>query len=461
MVTLEYLDDERTKLWKEVESLKESLPNAIESLKRADKEGLAAISQKIDELKAELAAVKDIANAKTPEDVATAHRAAEEAVSAKGNIVAIATEIAQIKAKLPDVNKTSKVIQGRDTATEASAQKIEEFRQKSEAAANAASSFLADLNQKKATIDQSLTASSTAANTATANAQEVTNLKTRAGEEYSEIEAARAKIEELKNTLNNLSEQYKKQIKETADSFAKVHSEYLEKYGTFLGEEQARVAKLEEEINSLLPGATSVSLAMAFDERKKAVQKNKGWWAALLIASALFIAGFGWWSLATTTTSQPITAIPIRLVIIAAFIILEEFARRNYNISTRLAEAYAYKEAIAKSYLGFKKELQDIDAAGRDDKSGGNSLSILARTFLDKLEDEPGKRVFDKERPAITLAQALSRISSTSRDESSGVDAAKVSDALALVFSRASWPLVAMVFIVAIAGCFITYLIVK
>ena len=461
MVTLEYLDDERTKLWKEVESLKESLPKAIESLKSADKEGLATVSQKIDEMKAELAAVKDIANAKTPEDAATAHRAAEEAVTAKGNVVAIATEIAQIKAKLPDINKTAKVIQGRDTATEASAQKIEEFRQKSEAAANAASSFLADLNQKKATIDQNLTASSTAANTATANAQEVTNLKTRAGEEYSEIEAAKAKIEELKDTLNNLSEQYKKQIKETAGSFAKVHSEYLEKYGAFLGEEQARVAKLEEEINSLLPGATSVSLAMAFDERKQAVQKNKWWWAALLIASALFIAGFGWWSLATATASQPITAIPIRLVIIAAFIILEEFARRNYNISTRLAEAYAYKEAIAKSYLGFKKELQDIDAAGRDDKSGGNSLSILARTFLDKLEDEPGKRVFDKERPAITLAQALSRISNASQDESSGVDAAKVSDALASVFSRVSWPLVAMVLIVAIAGCFITYLLVK
>ena len=461
MVTLEYLDDERTKLWKEVESLKESLPKAIESLKSADKEGLVAVSQKIDEMKAELAAVKDIANAKTPEDAATAHRAAEEAVTAKGNVVAIATEIAQIKAKLPDINKTAKVIQGRDTATEASAQKIEEFRQKSEAAANAASSFLADLNQKKATIDQNLTASSTAANTATANAQEVTNLKTRAGEEYSEIEAAKAKIEELKDTLNNLSEQYKKQIKETAGSFAKVHSEYLEKYGAFLGEEQARVAKLEEEINSLLPGATSVSLAMAFDERKQAVQKNKWWWAALLIASALFIAGFGWWSLATATASQPITAIPIRLVIIAAFIILEEFARRNYNISTRLAEAYAYKEAIAKSYLGFKKELQDIDAAGRDDKSGGNSLSILARTFLDKLEDEPGKRVFDKERPAITLAQALSRISNASQDESSGVDAAKVSDALASVFSRVSWPLVAMVLIVAIAGCFITYLLVK
>lgn len=461
MATIEYLDDERTKLWKEVESLKATLSKTVETLKQADSEGAAALTQKIDELKTELVSVKDIANAKTPEDAATAHRAAEEAVTAKENIVAIAAEIAQIKAKLPDVNKTSKVIQGRDTATEASAQKIEEFRQKSEAAANAASSFLADLNQKKATIDQSLTASSTAANTATANAQEVTNLKTRAGEEYSEIEAARAKVEELKETLNNLSEQYKKQVKETAENFTKVHSEYLEKYGAFLGEEQARVAKLEEEINGLLPGATSVSLAVAFDERKKAVQKNKWWWAALLILSALFIAGFGWWSLACATASQPVTAIPLRLVIIAAFIILEEFARRNYNVSTRLAEAYAYKEAIAKSYLGFKKELQDIVAAGKDDKQGGNSLSILARTFLDKLEDEPGKRVFDKERSAVTMSQALAQIVNTNSGESGGLDAAKISEAVASISNRVSWPLVVMVLIIACAGCFITYLLIK
>ena len=41
MATLEYLDDERTKLWKEVESLKAELadlPFTLDSVKRADKQ---------------------------------------------------------------------------------------------------------------------------------------------------------------------------------------------------------------------------------------------------------------------------------------------------------------------------------------------------------------------------------------------------------------------------------------
>ena len=175
----------------------------------------------------------------------------------------------------------------------------------------------------------------------------------------------------------------------------------------------------------------------------------------MLIVSAGGIVGFGLWSLSLISATQSLSAIPVRIVIIAGLVIIEEFARRNYNVSSRLAEAYAYKEAIAQSYVGFKKELADIDLPPRPEGEVIKSIAVLAETFLQKIGDEPGKKVFDKERPALGVVQAISKISG--QDEPVA-DKAQIVATATTFLSKVSWPIVALVTVIAVAGCIITWL---
>lgn len=270
------------------------------------------------------------------------------------------------------------------------------------------------------------------------------------------MSAARQRIQELRAAFDELKERQDAVFSESKETLGDLNSVNQSRFDSLYTTSEKRIKELEDYINKLLPGATSLSLSSAFESRKTAVEKNKWWWATLLIVSALSIVGFGMWSLHTISTTQTLSAVPIRIVIIAGLVIIEEFARRNYNVSSRLAEAYAYKEAIAQSYVGFKKELVDIDLPPRRAEDSVKSIAVLADTFLQKIGDEPGKKVFDKERPALGVVQAISRISG--QDEPTTESKAQIVATATTFLSRVSWPIVALVTVLAVAGCIITWL---
>jgi len=211
-----------------------------------------------------------------------------------------------------------------------------------------------------------------------------------------------------------------------------------------------------KEIETLLPGATSAGLASAFADRKRDIQKNQKWWAFLLIGSAIGIVGFGGFSL-TSWGSQIGLASSFagRVVIIAGLILLEEFARRNFNIISRLAESYAYKEALAKSYFGYKKQMEEIPMPTNQNGESIMGHSVLMKTFLEKLEDEPGKHVFDKEKQIIGPGAIIDKLSPNNKDGATGEALQELSKGNLL--AKISWPIVAVVAIFAIAACVIAY----
>lgn len=126
MATNEYLDEERVKLWKEVDDLKKALSNAVEKLSAADQANAKRIDDASTTIQQNLEAVKSVAEAKTPEDVMTARRAAQDAVLAKEEIKKILDEAAaDLKGDLPLAKKAFKAIKDRDSVSEASAAQIE------------------------------------------------------------------------------------------------------------------------------------------------------------------------------------------------------------------------------------------------------------------------------------------------------------------------------------------------
>ena len=152
---------------------------------------------------------------------------------------------------------------------------------------------------------------------------------------------------------------------------------------------------LKANIESLLPGATSASLASAFGARKKSFKWPKRFWTALFICS---IGGFmivGWY----VFRQQNITSITEffmyalkKTPILVAIILLAEFARRQYNITLRLEEDYGYKEVLSRSFEGYRKQMEEIA------QSPDTPVSKLSGNLLEAMAQQPG-RLIDKEKP--------------------------------------------------------------
>lgn len=455
-VTINYLNEERVKLWMEIDAIKKALEEAVAKLSQTDKATISSIQTQGQNLETKIAAVKQIADEKTPEDVQTASRAAQEVVKIKTAVQAVQREAEEYRSRLNAAKNALNRINGIADNSDAANKAIEESRAKVLAAVKSIDSFIAQFSEKKTLIDDMISKISAAASSSTDKAQDIANLKAQAGNAASEVSASRQKLQELQASFEELQEKQASVFNESKEKFDSLKEENQSRFDKlYLGSEK-RIKELEEQINTLLPGATSLSLSSSFGMRKEAVEQNKWWWAMLLVMSAGAIVCFGLWSLARITANQSLSALPNRIIIVAGLVIIEEFARRNYNVCSRLAEAYAYKEAIAKSYVGFKNELAEIDLPSRTEGEIIKSISVLAETFLQKLGDEPGKKVFDKERPALGVVQAISKMSG---QEELVSDKTQVVATATRFLSKISWPLVVLVSVLAIAGCVVVWLL--
>jgi len=182
-----------------------------------------------------------------------------------------------------------------------------------------------------------------------------------------------------------------KLIAETAEEKDKRVKEYEKQLKNLT----TQYIELREKIEKLLPGATSASLASAFENRKNSFQYPKKLWAVLQIVSVFLLIGAGYLIFSKTEINSfgdLIFFIFKRSPIIAAIIFLEEIARRNRNIALRLDEDYGYKEVLSRSFEGYKKQMEEID------QQSNMAVSTLSTNLLDAMAKEPG-RLIDKEKP--------------------------------------------------------------
>lgn len=450
-ITIDYLNEERVKLWGEITTLKQALTDAIAKLSQTDKATVSSLQSINQSLEEKIALVKRIADEKTPEDVQTASKAAQDVVKMKAEVEGLYKATGDTRDRLAGAQKALKRIQAISENSNVAGEEIERNKARVGEAAKTIDGYLAQINDRKSTIDNLLSKIDVALRTSTEKSQDVANLRTQVSSAASEISVTKESLQELKEALLGLREEQEKTLNSSRQSFEQLSTDNQSRFDKLFANSEKRINELADAINGLLPGATSVALGTAFNTRKREVGRNKWWWALLLISAALCIVGFGLFSLKQVVATQSLTMIPVRIVVIAGLVIIEEFARRNYNVCSRLSEAYGYKEAIATSYLGFKNELSGIDMPKPEDAEKTPSISALAEVFIAKLGDEPGKKVFDKERPALGLTQVISKMSSAGEDPAT--DKVQLVTTAASALSKVSWPLVALIAILSVAGC--------
>jgi len=194
-----------------------------------------------------------------------------------------------------------------------------------------------------------------------------------------------------KNEKGENSGGIRDEIAKTKDSFDEAFNDYKKKSDA-----------LFNEIESLLPGATSAGLTDAYKERLEACQIAKRRYTgafyisigvlALLVCFSDSIMSHLWDSQLLLGAGLGQRALA-KLFLVAPLIWIASFTSNRSNEMTRLAEEYGHKKALAQSYYGFKKqveELQKKDTALAEGllRAAIESLAYNASNSLEKAKRE-------------------------------------------------------------------------
>ncbi len=159
-------------------------------------------------------------------------------------------------------------------------------------------------------------------------------------------------IEEEKNENWDITKEWQKWYKEKLD---KLYSDKNKEYW-----------ELKNQIEWLLPGATSAWLSSAYKEMKDSFNLSNIFWN-LMFFLTLWIAIYLWkdikvWENLEKTILNIISHLPFILPLIW----LAFFSSKQQSQNKRLQQEYAHKESLAKSFEWYKKQ---IDGLWEDDKS--------------------------------------------------------------------------------------------
>lgn len=289
-------------------------------------------------------------------------------------------------------------------------------------------------------IDNSKATSEAALNSINEMLKSATHARTRAETAQKEAESFSTKASELAVSVtesHGASTQHSSEIQTllaeaqaNQANLAKV-LDHLKKSDEIAGGYEARVEKLIDEletlnkrVESLLPGATSAGLASSFNQQKaRFVAPQKRWlnmfvWCMvglIIIALPSFIAAvFGNFITAyfgkdifgqsmNSTWDSTFRNLAMRLPIVIPLVWLAIYAGRNYMLSLRLEEDYAYKEAISTAFEGYKREMKEIVAV---DTTSPAPLTKLCLNVLTAIAERPG-RIYEGKHQDITLINEI------------------------------------------------------
>lgn len=198
--------------------------------------------------------------------------------------------------------------------------------------------------------------------------------------------SAESLLKEVKIKVNDLDEFYDKifgepnndQVRE--NGLKDVLDQRLTQLEIYKTTQEEKHTALFEKIESLLPGATTVGLASAYKEMKDSFDNPINKWNMVFLASLglmffatllSFIHFDGGWSTFKFSFANhegfkaTLDSLLYKLPLYIPLVWLAIFASKRRSEAQRLQQEYAHKEALAKSYDSFKKQIEEL---GKDDQ---------------------------------------------------------------------------------------------
>jgi hypothetical protein len=156
-----------------------------------------------------------------------------------------------------------------------------------------------------------------------------------------------------------------------------------------------------DEISGLLENANKVGLARSFSEKRKELTWT---WRAWAIAFLAGISGLLWIGLAELLPllkagSPDLVAVIVRFLVAAPLVWFTWFAARQYAHVLRISEDYAFKEAAAMAFAGYRNEM------GADP----NMLKLLQESAIRNFGANPAEMLLKRSDAASPLHEVLER----------------------------------------------------
>ena len=152
---------------------------------------------------------------------------------------------------------------------------------------------------------------------------------------------------------------------------------------------------LFERIENLLPSATSAWLAHAYREQKESYENPIEKWNKIFIWTIIAMIALGVWSVTDLSNwnfqkpssfGDALTTLLWKLPFLIPLIWLAWFASKQQAQNKRLQEEYAHREAMSKSFIGYKREIEKLDP-----KDSTWIASSLIKNIVDTINKNPSE----------------------------------------------------------------------
>lgn len=405
---IQYLDDEREKIWKRVVALENqniSLKKQIVTSTSESAKDAVASSKKAAEFKNKTEQRLNEANQKVGElnaKVDEANRALETISSVNDAVIAI-----KIKADQTDLqygesyqilnDKVEKLTEFLDEHPDLDDKLIE------------VKGFLSD-------VESNVSKSKAGLVTINSRRKEIEEFHQELfGYDDTDEVGDEIRVEGLKHQLEEGFGELSDNIKKTEERVVKIKGDYETNFKNFEGSHRLKYEQINKEISSLLPAALTAGLSSAFSSKKmqeeansKSLQTRFSTGIYLLIAASIipFIVSVVLISRGEDF-DQVIYKIPrLVLAIVPMYIPILWFtysANKKLNLSKRLIEEYAHKEVLSKTYEGLSKQISNLD---NDEQTQELKYKLLSN-FLQVTSENPGKLISNYEASDHPVMEAL------------------------------------------------------
>ena len=156
-----------------------------------------------------------------------------------------------------------------------------------------------------------------------------------------------------------------------------------------------------DKIDGLLGDANRTGMAASFTKQKKDLMGPMIMWILWFAFSIIGLVVMGVKYLAPLLESGKLEQLPSRLALTAPLIWLGWFSAKQYGYTSRLREDYAYKEASASSFEGYKREASQVSP---------EMLKNLLETAIKNLGDNPIRIYSGHENHASPLNEILEKL---------------------------------------------------
>lgn len=176
-------------------------------------------------------------------------------------------------------------------------------------------------------------------------------------------------------------------------------------------------------IHELLRSATTAGLATAFDQRRQTFIKPNNRWQWIFVLSlicliAISISGLiHVYNLQTVPEWGELARLWLaRLPIAGALIWLALHASREAALAKRLEEDYGYKAAIAACFEGFRRQMSEIDT----EKTTKSQLAKLCENTLATIASPPG-RIYDAHKLVVSPTEEITDVAKAATGVASAI----------------------------------------